>query len=126
MKSEEKSKEKSKEEKKNMPEKKEEDLFAEKKITVNKKEIPENIQAEVADMCLNAEDIKNPEKYADIATKLKKKLDKKFGDGWNVIIGDNFSGSCSVAKNNFLEISIANVRVLVFKSSAHVSSESGK
>lgn len=101
---------------------KEDDLFAKKKIHVDRKEISEDVQAEVADICLAIQNINNPEKYGDVAMQIKKSLDKKFEGGWNVIIGDNFAGSCSIAKNNLLEISISNVRILVFKSRANASS----
>ncbi|KAI5154179.1 dynein light chain LC8-type [Nematocida parisii] len=95
-----------------------EDILMDMKIVVNNKDISENIQADVADMCLSFKDFKNPADHAKLAAKIKKSLDSKYTKGWNVIVGESFTGSCSIAKNHFLEISIANIRVLVFKSNA--------
>lgn len=115
----EKEKKEVKKEEKGKKGEKEDDLFTKKKIHVDRKEIPEDVQSMVADICLGIGDIDNPEKYLDVAVKIKGQLDKKFQAGWNVIIGSNFVGACSIAKNNLLEITISEVRILVFKSSAH-------
>lgn len=96
----------------------EEDLLKEMKIVVNSKDISEDVQAEVADICLSVKNIKDPLEHGKLSKKIKERLDKKFDKGWNVIIGEKFTGSCSIAKKNFLEISISDVRILVFKSSA--------
>ncbi|KAI5159288.1 dynein light chain LC8-type [Nematocida ausubeli] len=85
------------------------------KLTVIHKDIQEDVQAFVADACLSYKEIV-PEVYGKLAKGLKDSLDSKFKPGWNVIVGENYTGSCSVAKNHFLEISICNIRVLVFKS----------
>ncbi|KAI5186015.1 dynein light chain LC8-type [Nematocida homosporus] len=101
-----------------------EDVLSDKKIEVITKDIPEDVQSEVADICMNADDLTNVKKYSK---KIKDLLDRKFGSGWNVIMGESFSGSCSVAEKSFLQIKISNIMILVFKSSKLVKgSDSSK
>jgi hypothetical protein len=90
-----------------------EDVLNKLKIEVLTKDIPEDVQAEVADICMGADDIAQTKKYAK---KIKDALDKKYGEGWNVIMGEDFAGSCSVAENSLLQIKISGILVLVFKS----------
>ncbi|KAH9385919.1 dynein light chain LC8-type [Nematocida major] len=108
---------------KSAPPKEEDDILNEKTITVKNKEIPESVQAMVADICLSIADIRSPAEHRKLAKKIKEALDKKYEKGWNVIIGESFTGSCSIAKNNFLEMRMANVDILVFKSSAPVKKQ---
>ncbi|KAI5179794.1 dynein axonemal light chain 4 [Nematocida sp. AWRm80] len=95
-------------------EKPEEDLLSQKEIEILVAQMPEEIQSEIADICIQADDLSHAKKYSKI---IKDKLDKKHGKGWNVIIGDSFAGSCSVAKGTLLQMKIAGVLILVFKSS---------
>jgi len=99
-----------------------EDVLTKKKIEVITKEISEDIQAEVADICMSADDITDTKKYSK---KIKTVLDAKYGKGWNVIMGEDFAGNCSIAENSLLQIKISGILVLIFKSCFLVN-ENGK
>jgi len=96
-----------------------EDVLSKKKIEVLTKNISEDIQADVADICMGADDITNVKKYTKM---IKGALDKKYGAGWNVIMGEDFSGSCTVAENSLLQLRISGILILVFKSFSVIKS----
>ncbi|OAG29058.1 dynein light chain 4, axonemal [Nematocida displodere] len=89
------------------------DELQDKKIEVLIKDVPEDVQTEVADICMAAPNIGDYRKYSKL---IRDTLDSKFGKGWNVIMGESFAGSCSVAKNGILQIRITGTLILVFKS----------
>ncbi|KAI5171183.1 dynein axonemal light chain 4 [Nematocida sp. LUAm3] len=89
------------------------DILQEKKIEVIAKDINEEIRVEVADLCLSAKDITD---VKNESRRIKDSLDKKFDGGWNVIMGESFSGSCTVADQCFLQLKISGILILVFKS----------
>lgn len=92
---------------------KETDVLSEKKLEFITKDISEDIQAEVADICTRGSNLKDPKKCA---ASIKDTLDRKYGGGWNVIVGEDFTGSCCVAEHSLLQMKVSGILILVFKS----------
>lgn len=94
---------------------KEEDVMDNRKVVVVSKDVPEEVQSLVTDLCIGVDNLD------DVITNsktVKDKLDKQFNGEWNVIMGRNFAGCCSIAKGFFLQMKIGSMLILVFKSAA--------
>ncbi|KAI5189040.1 dynein light chain LC8-type [Nematocida sp. AWRm77] len=94
-------------------EKTEKDILSEKKLEILTKDISEDIRAEVADICMKESNMKDIKKCAK---KIKDTLDTNYGAGWNVIMGEDFTGCCSIVDHSFLELKVSGILILVFKS----------
>lgn len=99
------------------------DPMAEKRVAIIKKDVPDDVQAEIIDMCMAAKDLQDTRKHS---SKIKEALDRKFGGEWNVIMGESFAGQCAVAPGAFFQAKIADTIILVFKSSAFVKEKNSK
>lgn len=102
---------------------KDKSILADRKIEVIGKDVPEDVRSAVADLCVEIKDLKEFKKNAK---KIRDMLERKFDKGWNVIVGESFSGNCTIAEGHYLEICIGDVFILVFKSSGTITNKDAK
>ncbi|XP_039051200.1 dynein light chain 1, cytoplasmic-like [Hibiscus syriacus] len=53
--------------------------------------------------------------YIPIAAYIKKDFDKKYGGGWQCVVGTNFSCFFTHSKGTFIYFSIESLNLLIFK-----------
>ncbi|KAK1347599.1 putative type 1 light chain of dynein [Hamiltosporidium tvaerminnensis] len=83
------------------------------RIKVVKSLVSENILEFIENL---AEKYKDTKKPTMIARNFKDELEKKFGKGWNVIIGGHYFGIVVYEDHFYVEIDIDDNRILLFKS----------
>ncbi|KAA0195055.1 Dynein light chain flagellar outer arm [Fasciolopsis buskii] len=86
----------------------------EHKAVIKNADMPDEMQKEVIECCVQALEKFNIEK--DVAAYVKKHFDAKFSPTWHCIVGRNFGSYVTHETKHFIYLYIGQVAVLLFKS----------
>ncbi|CCW70526.1 unnamed protein product [Phytomonas sp. Hart1] len=83
------------------------------KALIKSVDMTENMQADVIEVSLQAQEQFNVEK--DIAAFIKKEIDKKYQPTWHCVVGRNFGSYVTHEANCFIYFYIKQTAILLFK-----------
>uniref|UniRef100_A0A7C9DZ94 Dynein light chain n=1 Tax=Opuntia streptacantha TaxID=393608 RepID=A0A7C9DZ94_OPUST len=85
-----------------------------KRVVIKSADMSDDMQKEAVDIAIAAFEKHSVEK--DVAERIKKEFDKKYGATWHCIVGRNFGSYVTHETNHFIYFYLDQKAVLLFKS----------
>ncbi|KAK8595596.1 hypothetical protein V6N13_000304 [Hibiscus sabdariffa] len=88
------------------------------KALIKETDMPEKMQTQAMDSASQALDLYDVSDCISIAAHIKKEFDKKYGGGWQCVVGSNFGCFFTHTKGTFVYFALGTLNFLIFKGSS--------
>ncbi|XVE98160.1 hypothetical protein REPUB_Repub03eG0081500 [Reevesia pubescens] len=85
------------------------------KAMINETDMPEKMQTQAMASASQALDLYDVSDCISIASHIKKEFDKKYGGGWQCVVGSNFGCFFTHTKGTFVYFVLGTLNFLIFK-----------
>ncbi|KAH7856552.1 hypothetical protein Vadar_002718 [Vaccinium darrowii] len=92
------------------------------KALIEDSDMPKKMQNQAMTAASQALDIYDVVDYKSIAAHIKKEFDKRYGNGWQCVVGSNFGCFFTHTKGTFIYFTLETLNFLIFKGASSPSS----
>ncbi|KAE9453433.1 hypothetical protein RHMOL_Rhmol12G0234000 [Rhododendron molle] len=85
------------------------------KALIEDSDMPKKMQIQAMSAASQALDIYDVLDYKSIASHIKKEFDKRYGNGWQCVVGSNFGCFFTHTKGTFIYFTLETLNFLIFK-----------
>ncbi|KAG5523434.1 hypothetical protein RHGRI_035298 [Rhododendron griersonianum] len=85
------------------------------KALIEDSDMPKKMQIQAMSAASQALDIYDVLDYKSIASHIKKEFDKRYGKGWQCVVGSNFGCFFTHTKGTFIYFTLETLNFLIFK-----------
>ncbi|XP_058192494.1 dynein light chain 1, cytoplasmic-like [Rhododendron vialii] len=85
------------------------------KALIEDSDMPKKMQIQAMSAASQALDVYDVLDYKSIASHIKKEFDKRYGNGWQCVVGSNFGCFFTHTKGTFIYFTLETLNFLIFK-----------